>query len=101
MDASQQWEPVDANASATSTGMLGIAIEDDTPTFLLKGVMHHTNFGTGGATGNPLYISETAGTVTGTAPTTAGAYVRIIGYQINLGNRGIFFDPDKTWVELT
>ena len=59
------------------------------------------NFGTGGATGNPLYIAEAAGLVTGTAPTTTGAYVRIVGYQIDFGNRGIFFDPDKTWVELT
>ena len=101
MDDEQQWELVDANASVTSIGMLGIAIENATPTFLLKGVMYHANFAHGGAAGNPLYISETAGLTTGSAPTTAGAYVRIIGYQIDQTNRGIFFDPDKTWVELT
>ena len=101
MDSSQQWELVDANASATSTGMLGIAIRDSEATFLLKGVMYHANFGTGGATGNPMYISEDAGLITGTAPTTTGAYVRIVGYQIDFSSRGIFFDPDKTWVELT
>ena len=101
MDSDQHWELVDANASATSIGMLGIAIENGTATFLIKGLFYHTNFSAGIATGNPLYISESPGVMTATAPTTAGAYVRIIGYMVDHGNRGIFFDPDKSWVELS
>ena len=100
MDSENQWELADANVSSTSIGMLGIAIESGTPTFLLKGVIYHGNYSFG-SVGDPLYISESPGLTTGTAPTTAGAYVRIIGYKIDQTSRGIFFDPDKTWVELT
>ena len=101
LDNSQQWEKVDANALATSVGLLGIAVANDVPTFLLKGSAAMGGVFTGLVAGAPLYISETPGDVTTTAPTTAGAFVRILGYSLDGVGRTIWFDPDKTWVELS
>ena len=100
LDSSAQWEKVDANASATSIGMLGIAIADDTPRFLTRGYYTHATFSFA-TTGAPLYISETAGDLTMTRPTTSGAYNRVVGYVLDGNNRTIFFNPDNTWVELS
>ena len=66
----------------------------------MKGIYSNAAY-TFSNTGVPLYISETAGDMTDTAPTTAGAYVRVVGYCLNRTTRTVFFDPDKTWVELS
>jgi hypothetical protein len=63
--------------------------------------MYTLDHDVGNNQGVPLYLSDgTAGQATATAPDTSGDVVRIIGY--NLGDDDeIWFDPDKTWVELT
>ena len=94
------WELADANVSETAIGMLGIAVENEQPKFLLKGVVSGDFLNQGG-TSKVLYLSESSGLTTAVPPTTAGSYVRVLGYQIDQANRKIFFDPDKTWVELT
>lgn len=45
--------------------------------------------------GAPLYIKD-SGNINNTAPTSAGDYVRIVGYAVSAD--AIYFDPDKTWV---
>ena len=52
--------------------------------------------------GLPVYVSTTAGHFDFTAPSGSGDFVRIVGYAIDdyLGRVLIYFDPDKSWVEI-
>lgn len=100
LDSSQQWEETDADAAASATGMLALAIVDDSARFLVKGLARHSSFA-GFTTGDVLYVSGTAAGITKTAPTGSGDIVRIIGYCTDGGNREIYFDPSKDWVELS
>ena len=96
------WELADADAAATSDGLLGVALgaASDTNGVLLRG------FGTldhdPGAIGDVLYLSTTAGDCSATAPSATGDVVRIIGYQVLSATAGnIWFNPDPTFTEIT
>ena len=43
---------------------------------------------------------EVAGKVTNTAPTTASAVVRVVGYAMS-DTPQLWINPDNTWVELS
>ena len=96
LSAANTWALVDADADTTSTGMLGICLVDNATTgeILVKG-MYTTS---GLTSGNIYYVHTTAGDWTNTAPSGAGDIVRIIGYA--LSTTELFFDPDKTFVEI-
>ena len=94
LSSSQNWEVTDADAASTATNMLGIAVADNTATFLVKGIIQNTAYG-GFTTGAPLYVSTTAGDVTGTAPSGTGDIVRVVGYSVNGGSRIIYFNPSN------
>ena len=100
LSTSDQWEEADSGASATSTGLLGLAVRDEMNTFLIRGFMAHSSFGAGASAGigGPIYLGSSAA-ITGTAPTSG--YVRVLGYKMNVSDRRIYFNPDNTWVELT
>ena len=100
LSTSDQWEEADSGASATSTGLLGLAVRDEMNTFLIRGFMAHSSFGVGASAGigGPIYLGSSA-VITGTAPTSG--YVRVLGYLMNVSDRRIYFNPDNTWVELT
>ena len=116
LSSSNQWYIADADAAATSTPLLGIALKDagaanDLIAVLLEGHYstdaYHDQVATPATPGSPLYISTTAGNVTETAPTGTGDVVRLIGHNIygGAGGRGpdvavIRFKPDNTWIEL-
>ena len=52
--------------------------------------------------GAPLYLKASAdGHANIDAPTTSGHVVRILGYCLHNSNNKAWFDPDKTWVELS
>ena len=58
--------------------------------------------------GGSVYISDEHGVITGSAPTTSGDIVRIVGYVLSASNSSsggshsdIFFSPDETWVEVS
>jgi hypothetical protein len=83
------------SVGATETG-LSVLLEGQIST------TYHGQLGTS-SPGFPLYISATTpGTITETAPTAAGDYVRIIGHNIydNTDAVVIRFDPDNTWILL-
>ena len=91
------WTPVDADNEATSIGMLAIALGSNaTAGMLLQGFFYKASHGF--TIGLPLYISNTAGAFSTTRPTGANDYVRIIGYATSANY--IYFDPDKTWVQV-
>jgi hypothetical protein len=99
------WELADADTSNT-INLLGIALDNvssnGTFAVLLNGIYSTTyheqhpisNYGV------PLYVSRTAGSVTETAPSGTGNYVRLIGHNITAGTdySVVRFDPDCTWV---
>ena len=51
--------------------------------------------------GSPVYLSNTAGQVSHAIP-SSGDFARIVGYHITGSADGaiIYFDPDKTWIEI-
>ena len=92
------WELADANAVATSDGMLAIALgaASNIDGILLRGfvTLDHDP----GSIGDPLYISGTAGDVTPTAPTGNTDVVRIIGYQvISSSDETVWFNPNSSY----
>jgi len=100
--ADSRWELCDASAEATAFGKIGICVlaaagDGSATTILLFGKVRVAAFPTL-TIGAPVYMSETAGDITSTAPTTSGAIVRIIGY----GNTAaeLYFTLDNTYVEL-
>lgn len=85
-------EVVVADASAIGTarviGIAPAAISDTaTGTVLLQGFIRDDTWGW--TTGSPLYLSETAGAMTHTAPTTDGAFVVVVG---------IALEPDVVYI---
>lgn len=88
----------DASAEATAATKLAMATAsisaDATGTFLIYGV-----YTTTGLTAGNYYLSETAGAMTATAPTTSGAIIRILGTAESTTK--FFFNPDTTYLELT
>jgi len=93
-------EVVTADASAYATArVLGIApaaIGDTaTGTVLLQGFIRDDTFNF--TTGSTLYLSETAGAMTHTAPTTDGAFVNIVG--VALSPDVVYINPSMDVIE--
>ena len=94
----------DASAEATAKGMLRIVASesigaDASGLFALPGtyIRDDTWAWTVGA---PLFLDEaTAGGLTETAPSDTGDIVRVAGYARSADI--VFFDPSKTWVEVS
>ena len=105
------WAQADAGAASSSGPcILGVGLGGDPQTVgvLLKGFVMVASTeilntpGSGNVDGLPVYVSTTAGHFDFTAPSGSGDVVRIVGYAIDdhLGAVLIYFDPDKTWVEI-
>mgnify|MGYP003647748657 CR=1 FL=1 len=95
------WEVADPNAVATSDGLLGVALgaASDTNGMLLRGMV--TLDHDPGAVGDVLYLSNTAGDASSTAPSDNNDIVRVVGYCLHASNGQIWFNPDGTYVEVT
>ena len=88
-----------ANATATSTGLLSIALgtypAGGAGSYLRRG--YFTDSALTLTVGGLVYIDPTtAGSFTQTIPPTAGMVVRIIGYAYSATT--IYFCPDTSWV---
>ena len=94
------WADADADVEASSAVLLGIALGTDPSShgILLRG-MFTAHDDIGNDQGVPIYLSQTAGNATATAPSASGKFVRIIGY--NLGDDDqMWFNPDSTYIEI-
>lgn len=98
-----KWLLADATAAATATGLLAIALAAGEDTEAIEVAMpgsyikDETWDWTPGAI---LYVSETTGEITATAPdSVTDAIVRIIGYAVTADI--IFFNPSNDYVTLT
>jgi len=95
------------SAAAAATGMLLVVTDAGTgDELLIEGVVKLSTttttalLPTTAKKGAPVYMSTTVGAVTTTAPSTAGDFVRVVGYVVDATNRTIYFKPDNTWLEL-
>ena len=96
------WELADADAAATSDGLLGVALGADASVngVLLRGMV--TIDHDPGAIGDVLFLSTTAGDCSATAPSGNNDVIRVIGYQVSHASNGnIWFNPDNTYVEVS
>ena len=96
------WCLADADLVVSSSALLGIALGGAVSDgILLRGYFHMATASVSDhhLIGQPCYISEDAGHIDWIAPSAAGDTVRVIGYGTPTANL-IYFDPDKTWIEL-
>jgi len=98
LGSNNQWGLADANgtlASARNLLALALGTEPVSDGMMLQGFVGME--GHGFTIGAPIYLSNTAGTLTDTVP--GSGYARIAGYAVT--DDSIYFDPDKTWVEIS
>ena len=103
LNSSSQWVVTDADATATSIGLLAVAMGTAASDGMcIRGMANlNTTFAGSPDTGAILYLDgATPGAATGTAPTGNGDIVRVLGYKIGSGTR-MWFNPDNTFVEVT
>lgn len=96
------WAQAQANAVATSTGLIAIAHTTTSPA--TAGVLHQgfvqLTGNPGGSAGDVLYLDDSgAARMTQTAPTASGSIVRIMGYNID-GAGLVYFNPSADWLEI-
>jgi hypothetical protein len=99
-EADSRWEKMDANVADgydKKAGMVLVAGNDgDVSKILLWGKIRADSLFPTLTIGNPVYLSETAGEITLTAPTTADAAQRVIGYGDTSDE--LAFQPSSTVV---
>lgn len=104
LDGSGTWQKTDANLSAGYDKLLGIALEAKTSgqamLVALPGstVYAATAFPTL-TIGSPVYMSETAGAITHTKPTTTDAAIRVIGWAVHADK--LYFYPSQDYITHT
>lgn len=91
-----KWLLTDASATGTADKMLGICLDGgadtDTTTIALAGSFVRDDTWNWTTIGGAIYLSETAGALTQTAPTTTDAVVRVVGYATSADT--LWFMPE-------
>lgn len=101
--ADSRWELADASAASTS-GDVPLAIcltagnDGDPTTLFLHGKIRSAAF-PAFTVATPLYVSETAGDITGTAPTTTDSVMRRVGFALTAED--LYFNPSNDYVTHT
>jgi hypothetical protein len=96
------WAAADADAASTSGGcLLAIALgtDPDVDGMLLRGMF--TLDHDAGTLADELYVSTTAGDITGTPPSGSGDVVRVVGYCLDSTNGQIWFNPSNDFIVLS
>jgi len=96
------WTATDSSAVATGADqLLAISLGTDAAVdgMLIRGFFDADTELDNFSAGKAAYVSETASKMDTTAPTTADAFVRIVGYCTDQSNV-IYFNPGTTWIEL-
>lgn len=102
-----RWEACDANSAAgadgDSRGIIGMVVVAGTDgnacTILLNGIIRADAKFPSFTVNNPIYVSETAGSVTQTQPTTTDVVIRIVGFALTADE--MYFNPDNTYITHT
>ena len=101
-----EWLLADASVVGTAGNVpLGICVDASTDgaatSMLLIGTVRSAAFPASVALGAPLYVSETAGDVTATAPVTADSVMRRVGWAVTAEPNTIYFNPSNDYVTHT
>jgi hypothetical protein len=99
LNSSGQWVQTDANNISTYAGMVAIALESKTSGQAMSVALPNSvvrNDAWSWTPGAVLYMSETAGQITATQPTTSGAAIRVIGYALTA--TVIYFCPSPDYI---
>lgn len=102
LGSSSTWILTDADAAATSAGMLGISLEAKTVGLAMNVALPGSfirNDAWNWTPGAVLYISTTAGGITETQPSGTDDVIRVIGYAMTADV--IFFDPSPDYITHT
>ena len=96
-----EWAAADADATGTAGGVLlalALGTDPDADGMLLRGMftLDHDP----GTIADELYVSTTAGDITGTVPTGSGDIVRVVGYCLDSTNGQIWFNPSNDFIVL-
>ena len=100
-----RWEKCDANSAAgadgDSRGIIGIVVvagvaDGNACTILLHGVIRADAAFPAFTINNPIYVSETAGAVTQTQPTTTDVVIRIVGFALTADE--MYFNPENDYI---
>lgn len=99
LDSSSTWQKGDANTLLLYNGLLGVALEVKAAASALRVALPGTFiYSTTGfptwTIGGPIYMSETAGAMTQTAPTTTDAATRVVGWGVHADKMYFFPSPD-------
>jgi hypothetical protein len=102
LNSSGAWTETDADAIATSDGLLGIALGSSPSSHgvLLRGFFDATTYLSNFISGMPVYLSTTAASMDTTLPSGTGDIVRCVGYCTNTANV-IYINPESTTLELS
>jgi hypothetical protein len=92
------WVQVDADAEATTKGLMGVALGTAaTDGLLTHGVAYLSH--DPGTAGDILYVGTvTSGRLSSTQPSASGDFVRVAGYC--LADNKVFFSPSQDWIEI-
>tara|TARA_R110000772_G_scaffold191346_2_gene302287 strand:+ start:139 stop:1038 length:900 start_codon:yes stop_codon:yes gene_type:complete len=102
LNASNQWVTADANSSATSVGLLAVAMGSAASSGMcIRGMVSLAVTHAGSPTNNSVLFldSVTAGGVNATRPTGSGDIIRVVGYKMGNGKR-MWFNPASTFTEV-
>ena len=103
-DTENEWMLADANAAGKfpATGMAVEACADGNPgTILIQGVVRNAGWaGDLTGEGKAIYLSETAGGITETAPSDATDCVQHVGRVLSDANDTVLINPNTLWVEI-
>lgn len=103
LDSSATWQQTDANTASLYNGLIGIALEvkasGNAVKVLLKGYAYMASRFPTFTIGGAVYMSETAATVTQTAPVTTDSATRLLGYAVHADK--MYFNPSNDWITHT
>ena len=102
--ADSRWELADASAVSTGAQLTGFCVlaaaaDGDPTVILLDGNIRADTAFPSLTVGAPVYMSETSGDVTNTAPTTTDSVTRVLGYGLTADSMILRISPD--WITHT
>lgn len=97
--STQTLEEADANAASGWNGMICVCTDQatDGSQLCVNGIVKTTTNTSTLKKGDIMYMSETAGEVTATAPTTSGSIVRVLGHLVDPTRGTILLNPSPDY----
>lgn len=101
LDSSSTWQKADANGSGTypMVGVVVATVSSANPAIVLTNGAFRNDGGPAFTVGGTVYLSETAGAITTTIPSTSGSQVQAIGTA--LAARIAYVNPPAIWFTVT